>query len=322
MKEQINIVVQPDETKQLAQEGPEKESGEVLYGKLIEMVGDIYADRLSQKTDLAGAKLLLQDNLNHVRQVKDNVDFIVEEIKSGRMTDELVPRDAEGQIIFDERLLKTMAVLHDVAKISEAGELDTFGHHERAKVEQLLAAENSPISKFLKNNGFTPEEVNLMIDGIERHSRRTDFIFRKYAKDEKGLAELPAPEGVLEFVILSDADILTQSKLNQGVKKIICSRLMFDFFRQEDSVGGRHSFLRTLDSVLDSAQKVSGAMHFDLTKQKAASQLEETLAFENWLKEGGQIEIIDKIEDFGLKKKKIDELIGEFLSLNKQEERA
>ena len=124
---------------------------------------------------------------------------------------------------------------------------------------------------------------------------------------------MPAPEGVLEYVILSDADILTQSKLEQGVKKIVCSRLMFDGFQKEDMVNGQHSFAKTLDSVIDSAQKVSEAMHFEITKQKALGQLDQVRNFEDWLKKNNKIQEIDATEDFGLKKRRFDELIEEFL---------
>jgi len=279
-------------------------------------VSETYAKRLSKHPEGTNIKALLKDNLDHVKQVKDNVDFIIDEIKAGHISDKILSKNEEGKIEIDEKLLKTMAIFHDIAKIDENGNLDTFHHHERNKVEKILVAEDSEVNKFLKDNGFSKEEISLMIDGIEAHSRRTDFIYRYfYNKNRQDLKLLPSPEKALEFVILSDADILTQSKLDQGVKKIICSRLMNKSFREEDTEDGRHSILKTLSSVIDSAQKVKDAMHFDLTREKALRQLEETEGFENWLVANNKIQEIDAIEDFAQKKKRVDELINEFLVL-------
>lgn len=304
------------EPKKYEQPPQEHEQEKVFFEKLTGLVSDVYAERLAKKANVGDPKLMLKDNLDHVGQVRDNVDFIITEIKAGRMVDGLIPRDENNQAVFDDKLLKTMAVLHDVAKINEEGELDTFGHHEKAKVEKILLDDQSPIGNFLKSSGFTPEEVGLMIDGIEKHSRRTDFIARHFdSRKRQEINNLPRPEGVLEYVILSDADILTQSRLEQGVKKIICSRLMNDFFRQNDTVDGRHYFAKSLESVVDSARKVSEAMHFDLTKQKALGQLKQVLSFEDWLKQSNKIAEIDSLGDFNLKKKKFDELIEEFLEI-------
>lgn len=311
----VNFVEQPNNSERLPQENEQ----EKMLEDLTSLVGDVYAERLDRKVKAGEATaaeigVSLKDNLDHVTQVKNNADFIIDEIKAGRMTDKIIPRDENGQAVFDERVLKTMTVLHDVAKIDEKGELDTFHHHDKNKVEKILIDENSKVSEFLKNNGFTPEEIALMIEGIEKHSRRTDFIARYFDnRKRQEIDDLPRPEGVLEYVILSDADILTQSRLDQGVRKIICSRLTTDFFRQNDTVDGHHSFAKSLESVIDSARKVSEAMHFDSTKQKASSQLAQVLDFENWLKQNNKIIEIDSLEDFILKKKRFDELIGEFL---------
>ncbi len=281
--------------------------------RLTDLVGQVYQER-SAGADPAKTELLLKDNLDHISQVKDNTEEIINKLKSGEGKESFIPRDEKGQVVFDEKLLKAMAILHDVAKIDEAGKLDTFYHHEREKVAKILSNESSPIQQFLVKNNFSQEEIDLIIDGIEKHSRRTDFIYRKFYNKNKDEARfLPAPEGVLEYVVLSDADILTQSKLEQGVKKIICSRLFSETFRRQDSEGGRHSFIKTLDSVMESAQRVNEAMHFEITKQKAAKQLEEVKAFEAWLKENNKIKEIDDAEDFSVKKKIFDELIREFL---------
>ena len=294
---------------------PQENEQEKMLEKLTGLVGGIYAERLAKKTDASDPKIMLKDNLDHVGQVKDNVDFIIDEIKAGRMTDDIIPRDEHGQAIFDGKILKTMAVLHDVAKINEKGELDTFHHHDKDKVEKILVDEKSKVNEFLKNSGFTPEEIDLMVEGIEKHSRRTDFIARYFDnRKRQEIADLPRPEGVLEYVILSDADILTQSRLEQGVKKIVCSRLTTEFFRQADTLDGQHSFAKSLASVIDSAKKVSEAMHFELTRQKALEQLTQVLDFENWLTQNNKIAEIDGIENFDLKKKKFDELIVEFLN--------
>jgi|GEM_PF-2665969 len=317
MKEQmpqgpINFTEPSNNSERLPQENEQ----EKMLEKLTGLVGDVYAERLTQKTGAGDPKFMLKDNLDHVGQVKNNVDFIIDEIKAGRMIDSVIPRDEKGQAVFDEKVLKVMAVLHDVAKINEKGELDTFHHHDRDKVEKILASDQSKVNEFLKSNGFTPEEIAFMVDGIERHSRRTDFIARYFDnRKREEIADLPRPEGVLEYVILSDADILTQSRLEQGVRKIICSRLLNDFFRQSDTVDGHHSFAKSLDSVIDSARKVSEAMHFDLTKQKALKQLDQVLEFENWLRENNKITEINSLQDFTLKKKRFDELIEEFLGL-------
>jgi len=320
MKEQIpaDFGIQPNNSEKLAQEN---EQEKVFLEKLTSLVGDIYSERLAKKVKVGKlkdneAELSLKDNLDHVGQVKDNVYFIIDEIKAGRMTDNIIPRDENGQAVFDGKLLKTMAVLHDIAKIDEKGELDTFYHHEKNKLEKILADDQSGVNEFLKNSGFTSEEIDLMVDGIEKHSRRTDFIAKHFDnRKRQEIDNLPRPEGVLEYVILSDADILTQSRLEQGVKKIICSRLMNDFFRQKDMVNGHHSFAKTLESVVDSARKVSEAMHFELTKQKALDQLKQVLNFEDWLKENNKIVEIDSSDDFGSKKKRFDELIKEFLGI-------
>ena len=320
MKEQMpempaNLGIQSSDHEQLPQENEQ----EKMLEKLTSLVGDIYAERLAKKVEAGKstaneAELSLRDNLDHVGQVKDNVDFIINEIRAGRMIDRSITKDENGQVVFDEKLLKAMAVLHDIAKIDEKGELDTFYHHEKDKVEKILANDQSKINEFLKNNGFSSEDISLMISGIESHSRRTDFIARHFNNiNKQEISSLPRPESALEYVILSDADILTQSRLDQGVRKIICARLMF--FRQNDTIDGYHSFSKTWESVIDSAQKVSEAMHFDLTKQKASDQLKQVLDFENWLKENNKIAEIDGLGDFGLKKKRFDELIGEFLSV-------
>lgn len=288
------------------------EKNEAFYKELIDLVGDVYAERLAHKDNTGRSELLLKDNLDHLTQVKDNVDFIIEEIKSGRMTDDIIPKE-NGQAVFDEKLLRTMAILHDVAKIDEEGKLDTFYHHDKNKVSRILSDEASPIKQFLAENNFSPEEVDLMIDGIEKHSRRTDFIARYFDNRGRKEFDLPKPEGVLEYVILSDADILTQSRLEQGVKKIVCDRLANDAFRQDDMADGRHSFKKTLVSVLDSAENVDNAMHFSATKAKAASQYKQVERFAVWLKSNNEIATIDKINNFGDKKKKFDELIVEFL---------
>lgn len=295
----------------------EQENKETFFEEAIGMVEKTYEDRLAKQSEGAKTQILLKDNLDHVRQVTDNVDFIVNEIKAGRMSDKILAKNESGQVEVDEKLLKTMAVFHDIAKIDENGKLDTFHHHERSKVENILIKEDSPVHQFLKAKGFDDEEISLMVDGIESHSRRTDFIYRYfYNKNKQELTSLPSPEGILEYVILSDADILTQSKLEQGVKKIICSRLINEGFRKEDTVDGRHSIIKTLASVIDSAQKVKDSMHFELTKQKASGQLGEVEEFEKWLTTNNKIQEIDVIEDFGQKKKRFDELINEFLALN------
>ncbi len=296
MREMINL-----NEKQTINQAEKREAS--FDERLTDLVGQVYQER-STGADPAKTELLLKDNMDHVRQVKDNTEEIINQLKSGEGKESFIPKDEKGQVVFDEKLLKAMAILHDVAKIDEGGKLDTLGHHDKAKLEKILLEDDGAINNFLKSNGFNDEEIKLMIDGIEKHSRRTDFIYRKFAKEERDLSEsLPRPEGVLEFVVLSDADILTQSKLEQGVKKIVCSRLMFDGFRKEDMVNGQHSFAKTLDSVIDSAQKVNEAMHFEITKQKAAKQLEEVKSFEAWLKENDKIKEIDDAEDFGVKKK-------------------
>lgn len=324
MREQMSQVPaglsdQTNEHEQLSQENEQ----EKMLEKLTSLVGGVYSERLNKKMEAGKAtasetELSKKDNLDHVGQVKDNVDFIIEEIKSGRMTDGSISKDQNGQVILREKLLKAMAVLHDAAKIDENGELDTFHHHEKNKVEKILSDQKSGVSEFLNNNEFNPADIEFMVDGIERHSQRTDFIAR-YFKQRQKEADLPGPEGVLEYEILSDADILTQSRLEQGVRKIICSRLTNDFFRQNDTIDGRHSFAKSLESVIDSARKVSEAMHFDSTKQKALNQLAQVLEFENWLKGNNKIAEVDGLEDFVLKKKRFDELIEEFLDINKTE---
>lgn len=319
MPANFNIV--PDNPEHLSQKNETEEK--VFLERLTDLVGGVYAERLAKKVEAGKAtvnevELLLKDNLDHVSQVKDNVDFIIDEIKAGRIADSFIPKDENGQAVFDNKLLKTMTVLHDIAKIDEKGELDTFHHHDKDKVEKILVNKESKINEFLENSGFTPEETVLMVDGIAKHSRRTDFIARYFDnRKRQEIDDLPRPEGVLEYIILSDADILTQSRLEQGVKKIICSRLVNDFFRQIDTINGRHSFAKSLESVVDSARKVSEAMHFYLTKQKALEQLRQVLNFESWLKQNNKIAEIDDTEDFNLKKKKFDEFIQEFLELEK-----
>lgn len=346
----VSFEEQPNSSEQLPQENEQ----EKMLEKLTGLVGDVYAERLDKKVQAGEATAVeigasLKDNLDHVGQVKDNVDFIIDEIKAGRMTDEIIPRDENGQAIFDDRVLKTMTVLHDVAKINEKGDLDTFHHHDRDKVEKILVDEQSKVHEFLKNNGFAPEEIAFMVDGIERHSRRTDFIARYFDnRKRQEIADLPRPEGVLEHVILSDADILTQSRLEQGVKKIVCSRLTTEFFRQTDTIDGQHSFAKTLSSTLDSAKKVAEAMHFKVTKEKNAQQLDQVLSFATWLEDKQKVveldeigrerlqelalekstktfgsedekiawekkEVIERNKIFVAKKKRFDELILEFL---------
>jgi len=311
----VNLEEQPNHPEQLPQEKEQEKMLEELTG----LVGEIYVGRLEKKREAQKATdgeiaSSLKDNLDHIGQVKDNVDFIIKEIKAGRMTEDSIFKNENGQVTLKDKLLRAMAVLHDIAKIDEKGELDTFYHHEKNKVEKIIFDDKSGVAEFLKKNGFDSADIEFIINGIERHSQRTDFIARYFKQREKE-ADLPGPEGVLEYEILSDADILTQSRLDQGVKKIICSRLMNDFFRQNDTIDGCHSFAKSLESVVDSAQKVSEAMHFDLTRQKALNQLTQVLDFENWLKQNNKITEIDSIESFDLKKKKFDELIGEFLGI-------
>lgn len=292
--------------------GPEKNKD--FFQELTSLVGDLYAERIANKDNDNLNQLLIKDNMDHIKQVEDNVSFIIGEIKAGRMTDATMAKDKNGEVIFDEKLLKTMAALHDVAKIDEAGKLDTFYHHDREKVAKILSNKSSPIQQFLVKNNFSQEEIDLIIDGIERHSRRTDFIYREFYNQNKDEARfLPAPEGVLEYVILSDADILTQSRLDQGVKKIVSSRLTNDFFRQDDATGGRHSFAKTLASAVDSARKAGEVMHFAATKEKNASQLKQVLEFVGWLESNNKILEIDDLNDFVAKKKRFDKLIVEFL---------
>lgn len=302
-------------TNQILTENKEQgiEKDKEFYDGLSGLVKDVYC----QRTGKGENDPLIRDNVDHFQQVKNNVDFIISELKSGNIKEGFLPKDQNGQVTFDERLLKTMAVLHDVAKLDDSGKLDTFGHHDRNKLMKLLGG-NSPINNYLKDNGFDDEEVNLMINGIEAHSRRTDFIQKKFIKEGKDLSTaLPRPEGVLENVILSDADILTQSKLEQGVKKIVCSRLMFEGFRKEDETNGRHSFAKTLESAVDSARKVSEVMHFDVTRKKTANQISELQEFVDWLNANDEIKTIDKLDDFIAKKAKFDQLMGEFLLKNR-----
>lgn len=281
-----------------------------------------YKERLAGQSP-EKASLILKDNLDHARQVKENTAEIIGRLRAGEGRESFIPKDDQGRAIFDESALRAMAILHDVAKISEEGKIDTFHHHDRQNLEKILADPVSPVNSALKRQGFSEERIGLMIEGINRHSRRTDFIQRYfYNKNRQDLAQLPGPEGVLEYAVLSDADILTQSHLEQGVKKIVCSRLLNDNFRQQDSLEGRHFFAKTLDSAMESAQKVGEAMHFEITKEKARRQLEQTREFAAWLTESGRLGELDSLADFSLKKKRFDEFIEEFVSGREQEKLA
>jgi len=285
-----------------------------FFDKLSALVKKVYQSRCQDA-------YIIKDNLEHTEQVLENVKKITSAIINGQeksnITKNLAKDKTTKKILINKDLLQIMAILHDAAKIDESGKVDTFHHHEAGKVRRIIGNKSFAIKDLLQDNNITDAEIDLIIDGIERHSRKTDFIYRHYQKEHnQGQAKpLPSARGVLEYAILSDADILTHSKLEQGIKKIVCIRLNAKEFIKEDRVEGRHNFFRTLTSAAMSASKADQAMYFNITKKKVKENIKELAEFENWLKENNKISKIDQIKELKEKKKYFDKLIEEFLDL-------
>lgn len=293
---------------------------------LIEIVGQVNRLRNPEKGFLTEA------NIAHTKQIVDKSIEIANRLKEGDSEIELSldhlrvmaalhdiakfdkdgnmdvfghheeykVREAVDQKIDYKNIIKGARKIDDEGQFEEVAMINKFADLEKDRFS---------VADYLKKQGFNDEDIDFVVEGIEVHSGATAFIRKNYLRSlyqsqQVGVEnvelppEVPTPEGsakIAEYMILADADVMNQAKIDEGFKKIVTFRLNDPNFRTKELTNGKHDLRYTLNSAVLSANEAVGSMHFEDTKLEAEGYAEKVNEFMSHLENSGKIDEINNL---------------------------